>query len=217
MTTAPAPTLVICAGIPRSGSTWLYNAARLLLALPPRSMNDVYGTWVEHYDPANASRFHVVKVHEPDDGLLWRAKTALTSRRDLRDIAASAWKRQWISDEASTFAFLDNVVRQHGFWRGRCAFEMVYERMRNDPAAELKLIAAALGIDSGAAAFGETLRAIDALGHDESSNDDFNPANLMHKRHIMDGRVGYHAETLPAALVSDINERYRAWLRSNGY
>lgn len=189
----------------------------MLLALPPHSPDDVYGTWIDHYDATNPSSVHIVKVHEPNDGLLWRAKFALTSRRDLRDIAASAWKRQWITDDATTFAFLANVVTQHEFWRSRCAFEMVYERMRNDPQTELRLIAAALGVDANASTIDQTLQRIESLGHDDTSADDFNPANLMHKRHIMDGRVGYHAETLPASLVHEINERHRDWLRNNGY
>jgi len=56
---------VLCAGIPRSGSTWLYNAARLLLAHAAGPAR-VYGAWVEQYDPSHPEPWHVVKAHEPD-------------------------------------------------------------------------------------------------------------------------------------------------------
>jgi hypothetical protein len=219
VTLASNATLVLCAGIPRSGSTWLYNAARLLLTLtlPPPAGESVYGAWVERYDASNTAPVHVVKVHEPDESLAWRARVALTSRRDLRDIAASAWKRGWVGDDASTLAFLDSVVRQHAFWQPRCAFEMVYERMRRDPAAELRLVAAALGLTPGEDALQAVAQDVEALGHDDASDQPFDASNLLHKRHIMDGRVGYHAQTLPADLLKSIQSRHAGWLAAHGY
>ena len=207
---------MLCAGIPRSGSTWLYNAARLLLAKQFGEAN-VHGAWIEQYDASNPAAWHVVKVHEPDESLAWRANVVLTSRRDLRDIAASAWNRGWISDETSAMTFVDSVIRQHQFWQQRCAFEMVYERMRIDPAGELCRVAAALSISIDPAAAAGIVRAIDALGHDDASERDFDPANLLHKKHIMDGRVGYHSETLPADLLARINDRAATWLAAGGY
>ena len=217
MTLASNATLILCAGVPRSGSTWLYNAARLLLALPPLASESVYGSWVEHYDASNPAAMHVVKVHEPDEALAWRAKIALTSRRDLRDIAASAWKRGWIADEASTLTFLDSVVRQHAFWQRRCGLEMVYERMRQDELGELRLVAAALGLAPGEDALRTVAQRIETLGHDDASDQPFDASNLMHKRHIMDGRVGYHAEALSADLLKTIHARYAGWLATHGY
>ena len=215
--TLTASTLVVCAGIPRSGSTWLYNAARLLLTATAGDAAAVHGAWIEHYEPSNGARFHVVKIHEPDEALAWRAKAILTSRRDLRDIAASAWKRSWISDEPSALAFVDSVIRQHQFWQQRCAFQMVYERMHAEPRAELVRVADALnfGIDVSAAA--DVLKAIDALGHEDDSEHAFDAGNLLHKKHIMDGRVGYHSETLPPDLLQRINSRCAEWLAANGY
>ncbi len=207
---------MLCAGIPRSGSTWLYNAARLLLAQQFGEAN-VHGTWIEQYDASNPAAWHVVKVHEPDESLAWRAKTVLTSRRDLRDIAASAWKRGWISDESSALSFVDSVVRQHQFWQPRCAFEMIYERMRNDPAGELHRVATALSMNVDPAATADIVKTIDALGHNDASERDFDPANLLHKKHIMDGRVGYHAETLPPDVLARIETRAAEWLAASGY
>jgi hypothetical protein len=209
---------VLCAGIPRSGSTWLYNAARLLLT-KARGQSGVHGAWIEQYDAGNPAAWHVVKVHEPRTGepLLWRAKVALTSRRDLRDIVASAWKRGWISDDTSAMAFADDVVRQHAFWAPRCAYEMVYERMREEPRDELRRIASALDVQIPDSTVAQVSGEIDALGFDDADTRDFHPDTLLHKRHVLDGRVGYHAETLPVAVVANINERHAAWLTAHGY
>lgn len=207
---------MICAGIPRSGSTWLYNAARLLLQIAS-GPEQVHGAWIDQYEPANPARWHVVKIHNPDEALAWRGKCILTSRRDLRDIAASAWKRGWISDGPSMLALLESVVAQHAWWRERCAFEMIYERMRVDRVAELRSIAGALGVAVDASSSLKVLQQIDALGHDDASEDAFNASNLLHKQHIMDGRVGYHAQILPAELLALINNRHGEWLRANGY
>jgi hypothetical protein len=158
----------------------------------------------------------VVKVHEPNEPLLRRARIVLTSRRDLRDIAASAWKRGWVTDQATTLAFLDSVISQHAFWRNHCTYEMVYEQMMQDRPAEIMRIAAALGLasvdhDTALAVANQ----IDALNFDDSREGEFDATSLLHKGHIMDGRSGYHADALPEALVAAIDQRYACWLRDN--
>ncbi len=211
-----AAALVLCAGIPRSGSTWLYNAARLLL-MRHAGVSSIYGAWIAQYDSSNTAPWHVIKIHDPDEGLLWRARVAFTSRRDLRDIAASAWKRGWVGDEPTTIAFLDNVVAQHTFWRDRCAHQMTYEQMLHDRPAELARIANALNLPIDSAALRAISNDIDSLGFDDSREGDFDTETLLHKRHIIDGRPGSHAHTLPADVVATINQRYGDWLRANAY
>jgi hypothetical protein len=188
-----------------------------LLLARAHDVNAVHGAWIEQYDATNPARWHVVKIHEPDEALLWRAKVTLTSRRDLRDIAASAWRRGWISDECSTLVFLDSVVKQHAFWKARCAYEMVYERMQADRPLELARIARVLDLKLSDDEIQRVSTEIDTLGFDDSREDAFDPSTLLHKRHIMDGRVGSHTETLPQQLIDAINERYAEWLRANGY
>jgi hypothetical protein len=50
----------IIAGIYRSGSTWLYNAVRLICA----QHGTVYGCFEGSYNSGNAADYHIVKAHK---------------------------------------------------------------------------------------------------------------------------------------------------------
>ncbi len=121
------PRLILSAGISRSGSTWLYNAARLLLSHDGAAK--VAGAWIEDYDADDPAPVHLVKLHDPDAMLAEKADLVLTGRRDLRDIAASIQRMKWVDSEEALLAFLDAVVAQHDFWSPRAQYEMVYEAM----------------------------------------------------------------------------------------
>ena len=59
--------LILIAGMKRSGSTWMYNAVRLMLK---DAGKDVYGCWIDDYDESNTAEFHVVKTHKWDKDLV---------------------------------------------------------------------------------------------------------------------------------------------------
>ena len=52
------PQLILSAGIPRSGSTWLYNAARLLLSAG--GQDSLEAAWIEDYDRESPAALHLV-------------------------------------------------------------------------------------------------------------------------------------------------------------
>lgn len=211
-------TLVLCAGIPRSGSTWLYNATRMILSGPGGPGDDgVYGAWVESYDPADGASYHVVKLHEPDDHLVREAAVVLTSRRDLRDIAASALRRGWLAGESEVPDFLDGVVRKHRIWQRHSACEILYEHMVDDPAGQVRSIGTALGLVIPPPQARQIRAAIDSLRFEGGDGRCYDAENLLHRGHIRDGRIGYYSEVLTPALVEHINHRYGAWLREHGY
>ncbi len=201
--------LVLCAGIPRSGSTWVYNAARLLLQREAA----VHGAWVERWDEHDPAPVHLVKLHEPDEALADRADVILTSRRDLRDIAASALQRGWTS-EADAVSFLERVVRLHAWWCSRSSWELAYEMLLEDPVAAVRELAGVLGADPGAAPAvrGE----IDAL-REPAASAGWDERTLLHPEHLADGRAGYYRQVLPPALIDEINARFATWLQAHGY
>lgn len=209
-----AARLVLCAGIPRSGSTWLYNAVRL--SLEAADGGEVYGTWVADYDPATAASCHVIKIHDPCPQLAAAADRVLTSRRDLRDVAASVRARGWARTDDELIEFLKHVVEIHGFWKARSIYEVVYERMIDHRPQVIAEVAEVLGL---ALARDRVIRVdeqIRRLRHDDAGQP-YDKVSLLHRGHVGPGRPGAYAEVLDQRLVRRINEQFGSWLRDHDY
>ncbi|HMB75662.1 MAG TPA: hypothetical protein VKN76_04645 [Kiloniellaceae bacterium] len=206
--------LILSAGISRSGSTWLYNAARLLLE---SGGSTVAGAWIEDHNDADPADTHLVKLHDPNAALAEKADLVLTSRRDLRDIAASIRRMKWAESEAELLAFLDAVVAQHAFWSPRAGHEMVYEAMIADGDAALAKIARVLGLATTAAERGAILAEIDSLRHDPQAAAAYDKVSLLHHGHRGEGAAAGDRQALPSGLIARIEQRFGSWLSAAGY
>ena len=210
-----APEYVIAAGAYRSGSTWLYNAARLALR---KAGHSVYGRFYDGtYEPEDPARFHVVKVHRFDEEVLEVADIVLTSIRDPRDIAASAVRRGLIgvdTDEVEAFV-AEAVLAGYARWRPHAALVLRYEELRagagRDYLARLLEILAPYGADR--VDVDDLLRELDALRPTTA----YDRETLLWPNHVTDGRVHGYRDTLPAAAIRRIEDRFGDWMDANGY
>src|SRR5262245_15346631 len=80
--TARRSALVLSAGMPRSGSTWLFNAARLLLRQTV-APDELGSGWVGDWARLPKRPWLLLKVHEYDAFLARRARAILYSYRDV--------------------------------------------------------------------------------------------------------------------------------------
>ncbi len=203
---------ILCAGMPRSGSTWQYNAVRILLR---RAGRDFYGAWFRNYDHENPSPYHVIKTHYFHPSLIQEGALVLTSRRDLRDIAASLILRGWHTP-STVIAPLERAVADHLRLLPATVHETVYERFRRSEVRELAEISSALGISLEPDVLGEVSREINGLTHDPQVAPSLS-ATQLHPNHIMHGGSGYFSEVLPVSLVQRIERVFFDWLRRFGY
>ncbi len=204
--------LVVCAGAHRSGSTWLYNAVRLILIDSGKS---VYGCFATNYDPKNEAEAHVVKTHNVVDYLKENADCIFTCRRDLRDIVASAVRRGLI-DESEALPYLEKIMkREYESWKRHSNLEIQYERMiRRKKPDYVKELAQIMGI--------EDIDPLDIIGKIDSltvpqSKEDFNEETQLHHGHITNGKYRTWEGTLCKNTVTAIEVKYAKWLKQNGY
>lgn len=136
--------LVICAGLPRSGSTNLYNKVCTLLEVSARCVrhgradNDTSdffqqkkNVWSEEQDV-----WHVVKAIPTEEDYK-NAKTGQTKilqvTRDIRDVAASAlmrWGHNWEDQEKEIFEFTRMVhAKYNNFKHQRGTIQLNYEEV----------------------------------------------------------------------------------------
>ena len=89
------PFVILIAGMPRSGSTWQFNAARLILN---RKHPAIFSGWCADYDPATKEPVHLVKVHTPEQ-VRFDYSLVLTTKRDLLECIGSSKRMGWLKDD----------------------------------------------------------------------------------------------------------------------
>ena len=195
----------------RSGSTWLYNALRLISErmLP----GSTYACWVEDFklEEAHGAANVVVKVHSPDELLRPVAWRIFTSGRDLRDIAASALDIGF-TDAGNLMDFLTANVQAHRFWGTRAQLDVAYDDIVGAPEALLARLGELLEVRLDGTQITE-LRWI--LGHfrQPPKGSGYDKKTLMHPQHCSDGRVGAWRERLDPVLAREIECRLGDELR----
>ena len=234
--------VVSVAAMPRSGSTWLYNFARLLIhATRPPPVVAGFGTigaWQGML--ASTARSIVVKTHDFIPDLASRTSIAFVTHRDLRAICASAAQvadaslRNRGLDGGSCYRGLHRFIGAHGEWRKWGAFDFRFEQhfeggfeARHRLAEQVALL---LGVkhcqrtrSRGAAkrAIESTLSATDRLFaiHAGSSGgrnrSDFH-LDQIHAKHITGAGANY-SRIIPPRAIQEIEESFGDWLSDMGY
>lgn len=209
--------LIVACGMPRAGSTWLYNAVRLLMIASGKS---VYSCWINDFDINAATRAEVVvvKIHDKSDALSRRARKILTCHRDLRDVARSAVDMEFVPSENVVVPYLRDCIEVHAFWVAKAHMDIRYEGINENAEGLIGEMMEVLGVVPSAAACGGIARSLARLespaevgaeGHDSTT--------LMHVRHRLDGRWGSWEGALGAHTVAAISVEFGEWLSRYGY
>lgn len=207
--TARRTRIILSAGMPRSGSTWLFNAARLML----QAQGEIASGWIDDWDSLPTRPVTLLKVHDYDAVLAHHASVILYSYRDIRDALASSRRkfnteptielaRQWLASD-----------RQ---WRARATFAMRYESMRANPIETIERLALALGATIDPVSIAQQLDAIEYLER-QATPGAYDRETLLHPGHITDGRHGTWQDWLDPDLIDQIEDECADWLAANGY
>lgn len=177
---------VVIAGVPRSGSTWLYNATRLLLE---ENGHTVYARWKAEYDPntQDGSDFHVVKVHAPED-LSFPYDHILTTNREIIDRLASLIRMNWLKQDAqAVHAAMERNAKLYDFWNKRTDHETDFDMICKSPEKAIFRIASSLKVPCNArvaATVHEKLENLDIPEDGESPD----LVTQLHPGHRSDGK-----------------------------
>jgi hypothetical protein len=209
--------IYLCAGMPRSGSTWLFNAVRLLLKYA--GAPDLAGGYVGQSEELLTHRTALIKLHPFHPELAARADVILTTHRDLRDVSASMQRHY---QRGYSAADMNEWVRSQVRWSQVAAYDLHYENLLVDKLAEIKKIAAALKLPPAT---------LDALPYETvageidgekfkrrfSESTAYDAVNLLHEGHITDGRHGSWEGVLSAPCLAAIEKEFRGWMTLRGY
>lgn len=207
--------IIVSAGMPRSGSTWLYNALRFLLQDRYSECNLVCG-WCEDVDLAQvASDIVLLKVHSFERKIADRANAIFYSFRDIRDALAS-YKRKFGKEPSVQMA--NHFVRHDRLWRGVSHYNMRYEKMIENPEGVLGEIASVL-VPDRRINYKNILNKIERLRFhgDENGEVLYHKVNLLHRDHITDGGTQTWEGCLDKDLLDSIELNHRDWFSENSY
>jgi len=206
--------LILAAGMQRSASTWLYNAARLLLTSSPSVAEQFSCGWIGDWEQIPKKNYMLIKVHDFNKSLVDHSKYILYSFRDIRDVIASGIRKfGWVPSEKVA----DNLIIQHERWMKEADLVMRYETMLHNKESIINDLARLFDIKNVDPA--GIANSIEELNYQSQGdkNDMYHKTNLYHSGHITDGRHGSWKGLIDTALIQKIEEKHQEWFIKNNY
>jgi hypothetical protein len=208
---------ILSAGMQRSGSTWLYNATRLLLIHSPLTGDKTGYGWIGDLSTLPQKRIMLMKIHWFSQKILDLdlPKIILYSYRDLRDALASI-KRIWNHEPSMELA--ERLIQNDRQWRSHADFIMRYESMMTDQQSTLQELSNVLKINTDVN-IQKIIAQIDTLKYEDPGNKKplYHMENLLHKGHFTSGRHGSWKGFINNKLLKQIESKYREWFIQNNY
>ncbi len=207
----------LCAGMVRSGSTWLFNTVRMILT--HAEVPDFVSGYAPDREKLLQHQNALMKYHLYRTDLKEHANVILTSHRDPRDVAASA-VRQF--KEEVPLHQLEVWITAYLRWAQVADYDLRYEDLLVDRLGEVRKIARVLRLPPDVVdrlPYEKILECVEGekFGHRASEGPDHDAVNLLHKGHITDGRHGSWEGTLSPAYVAEIERKFRGWMSLHGY
>lgn len=206
--------LTLSAGMPRSGSTLIYNLLRLTIAelIGPKHTFS-YG-WIEDMQSTPAAGYTLLKIHDFDSQLCSEASLIVYSYRDVRDVVASM-QRKFGAQPSLTLA--NSYLEQYQKWSEVAHFSVRYESLDNSLMRNL-ISEVADHFQAGPVDADMIITELAQLSKRiPNQGQRYDSVTLYHPQHITAGEHGSWVEQLETKLVNAIEAKHYQWLEDHGY
>ena len=198
---------IICAGLYRSGSTWLFNVVRAIFEFNNIEYQSGFGVY------NNDSPVQIIKLHSFQPEILSGNVTTIMTVRDLRDIIASAIRKYGklhINEEfclKKTFEFADEVLKCYYDWREHTDLFLKYENIVTDKKFVIQKISQTLKQPVDIEQIHEYVENLKMPTRGSDAD------TLLWANHITDGSIGSFKKTLNPHWISAIEEKYHQFIK----
>lgn len=201
--------LVLSAGMPRSGSTLLFNMIRNCLEY--RYGDRVASGWIDDVKQIPQGSHYLLKSHNVDRVMALRSHAYFYSYRDVRDALVSS-KRKFAQEPSIEYCryYISGYITAERY--ATAMFK--YEEFAANARPAIKVILKHLDI---IAEVDEILDQLPELGELTGSEHNYDRKTLMHGKHATHTVAGEWREILQDSLLSQIHDEFGWWFEKHGY
>lgn len=203
---------IIIGSMPRSGSTWLFNCVKFLYKSVGKCP---YSSWIGDFQDSHCANVRIVKAHEPSDvsRLLFSPSIILSTRRDIRYIAASLIRMGWDEPDEHFFEQLNRIVFvMHKYWSDISDYEVDYNDIILQPMMVINHLSGLLEIDLSIEKKKNIISELDSL----RSPKVFDRETQLHPFHRSSKKVHF-SRVLSKKQLDYIHNTFRLWLEKYNY
>jgi hypothetical protein len=202
--------VIVSAGMPRSGSTLLFNIVRL--CLEQRHGQEVVSGWLGDLQKLPQRRVYLLKAHTVSRVMEYRAAEIFYSYRDIRDALVSAGRK--FGTQVSIELCRD-YVREYTAATRYASHLFRYESLIADATPAIRQVAVCLGIEVNVQRIAADLPDRDRTPSE--GNRDYDPTTLLHRGHSTNTESGSWRTSLAPELQRQIHSEFGWWLAELGY
>lgn len=196
-------------GMPRSGSTLLFNILRLCLKEVARG--GLAAGWIEDLLSLPPGKIYLVKTHQFDKFLLWRAKHVFYSYRDVRDALVSGQRKFSIVPSVS---LCREYINEYLLARKYADLMLKFEYFTANTEESVAEVVRVLGVNVDVSLI---VSQLPSVGVATGKVDGYDKETLLHNGHSTGTQSGSWRENLPVVLQRQINDEFAWWFEENGY
>lgn len=199
---------IVSAGMPRSGSTLLFNMLREIMET--RWGGDLRSCWQAELPRVAPGRAYLVKTHLLYRFYRWRANRSFYSYRDIRTAAVSRIRKK---GQALDIRFFRRHIAQYELAKRHCDLSLSYEELTESKHATIERLAKSLGI---AVKPDEILSRVDQLQPPQNGTP-VDKHSLLHSDHFTHTGSEEWRDALPPGLQKEVHKEFAWWFEECGY
>lgn len=197
----------LCAGMLRSGSTWLYNVVRLLCK---EHYGTIWQSYITEYMPGWKGNAAVVKTHGIVGKLFEDNPTIVICRRDIRDVAASLILKKWYKP-SNICGILRETIKTYEFYQPQATFDFEYGELLDNEVELAEKVGKALDLPCDAPKIVAEIERISYQAYYDRA------ISLFHLKHSTRRESGYYRDVLSPQMIKHIESAFCYWLSKWGY
>jgi hypothetical protein len=200
--------VVISAGIPRTGSTLLFNIIREILKT--KWGDQLSSAWVKEVLEMSKGEIYLIKMHQTPNFYRWRAKHVFFSYRDVRVAAVSAEKT--FNRRISINSIRHSIIQYQQF-KKRSDLMVKYEDLIVAPEEYVKKISKILNIEVDHEVIVKNTSSLEPPDIGKG----YSPETLLHGDHFTNTKDDEWRKAIPHDLQLQISNEFSWWFKECGY
>lgn len=197
------------AGMPRSGSTLLFNILKLIL-------ENKYGEklsfgWVDDVKTIRKGDIYLIKTHGLTKMDIYRASDTFYTFRDIRDVLVSRYR---MFNKEPEMGIVKYYIDQDIFAKKHASMVFKYDTLVNEQRDSIIQIASRLNVQVNP---DNILTQLPDPANKNGNEDYHSPDTLLHKNHVTGTKRGEWQHILPQKLINQIHSEFGWWFKENGY